>query len=259
MHGVAIGRAAKVLRRPWYATWRAIERRLFLNREYSLHIPYGDRIYTPWFDTSEAQDFSRIIQRTQAAGRLGVSLDRCFVLYLQARIATRRYPGKPMAECGVYTGGTAQVIAHSASLDTETPAPLFLFDTFEGMPETSVPDRDYHRPGDFADTSLSAVQERLRDLPMCHFHPGFIPKTFSAVAEVSDYSLIHVDVDIYPSVIDCLEWFWPRMVSGGTIIVDDYGFYPYRNAARRAVDEFLESTDALPWPLPTGQAVITKL
>ena len=38
------------------------------------------------------------------------------------------------------------------------------------------------------------------------------------------YRFVHIDVDIYEPTYACLEYFHPRMVEGGLIVIDDYGF-----------------------------------
>jgi O-methyltransferase len=157
-----------------------------------------------------------------------------------------------MAECGVYTGGTAEIICSAAPTQV-----LHLFDSFEGMPGSADPHTDYHRPGDFSDTSVDAVRQRLSGRRVS-FHVGFMPATFEQTADVTGYSFVHVDVDIYPSVRDCVAWFWPRLAPGGVMVFDDYGFYPYRHAARRAVDEFFADVPEEVWALPTGQGLVLK-
>lgn len=250
--GVALSRAGTLLRRPWYGAWRLLQARMYDGREYALAVPQGQRIYMPWFGNSAGDGgFTKLLAGIRAHGRLTVSPDRCYILHHYAREAARRWPDAPMAECGVYTGGTAELIGASG------PSMLHLFDSFVGMPGEAVPTRDYHVEGDFSDTSVEEVRRRLTGMD-CEFHIGFMPATFAEVAEVTGYSLVHVDVDIYTSVRDCIEWFWPRLVSGGVIVFDDYGFYPYREAARRAVDEFMGDVPESVLALPTGQGVVVK-
>jgi O-methyltransferase len=86
-----------------------------------------------------------------------------------------------------------------------------------------------------------------------------MPGTFAEVAGVDRYSFVHVDTDIYQSVLDCCTWFYPRLATGGALVFDDYGFLPYRLAARKAVDEFFAELPERPIVLPTGQAVVLKL
>jgi hypothetical protein len=92
----------------------------------------------------------------------------------------------------------------------------------------------------------------------CQLHPGFIPDTFSEVATVDQYSLVNIDVDLYPTNAACCEWFWPRMVPGGVLIFNDYGFFPYRKSTRKAVEEYFADRYEQPIVLPTGQAFIIK-
>ena len=48
-------------------------------------------------------------------------------------------------------------------------------------------------------------------------------------------ALLHIDVDLYKPTKTCLEYFYPHIVKGGIIILDDYGAFP---GANKAVEEF---------------------
>jgi len=176
---------------------------------------------------------------------------RCYMLYQCALQASRL--GADAAEVGVYRGGTARLIA-AAMLDAG--ARVHLFDTFEGMPSTD-PAHDEHRQGDFSDTSLDAVRRNLAGLDNVAFYPGFFPATAPPVAHMR-FALAHIDVDIYRSVLDCCAFFYPRMVTGGTMVFDDYGFDTCPGA-KEGVDEFFRDTPERPIYLPSGQCVVVKL
>jgi O-methyltransferase len=250
----AVGQAGRALRRPWYAFWKWVERGWYTGRDYSLAIPYGYRVFTPWFSTDDSSEFARMVRSARAWGPLTKSADRCYMLYQLSRSALRF--SADWAECGVHTGGTAHLLSLIAD---RRPRRLHLFDTFKGVPSTALHRRDYHSPGDFSDTSLDLVQRRLDRFPFVAFHPGEIPSTFERVGGVPSYSFVHVDVDIYPAVLACCEWFWPRLCAGGSILFNDYGIYPYRYAAKAAVDSFFTNVnDGSLIILPTGQAVAFK-
>lgn len=256
MRKASVGRFGKLLRKPWYALWQRLQKYGWEGREYVLQVPSGHRIYTPWFWPES--NFSQLLHSVSCAGPLSVSLDRCYILYQFCQRSLNL--GGDMAECGVYTGGTANLLASTIQTYAQKPYPrLHLFDTFSGMPTTALPERDYHSPGDFADTSLKAVQQRLEAYRFVVFHPGVMPQTFEEISDVPLYSFVHVDVDIFSSVFDCCTWFWPRLCQGGAIVFDDYGFYPYRRAARAAVDQFFDTMKEEPIVLPTGQAIVLKL
>jgi O-methyltransferase len=242
------------LRRPWFALWRAVEKLFYRGRRYTVLVPYGNRVLTPWFDPLDDSPFSDAHRVALAGGPVSVSPDRCYMLHQFARRAARL--DGDMAECGVYTGGTAHLI--SETLNGAANLTFHLFDSFQGMPQSAEPERDYHAPGDFAETSVARVQQRLSTYDFVRFHVGFVPATFSDLDPAARFSFVHIDMDIYPSTLDCCRWFWPRMSAGGVMVFDDYGFFPYRAAAQAAVDEFFTNEVEKPILLPTGQAVVFK-
>ena len=181
-----------------------------------------------------------------------VDVMRCHILYqLSQQVAT--LPGLA-AEIGVYQGGTARLLAKALA---RTGSSLHLFDTFAGMPETDA-EKDWHKAGDFADTSLASVQAFLADCHDVQFHPGFFPQTVTPELAQSEFRFIHVDVDIFSSVTDCCVFFYPRMPAGGIMIFDDYGFLTCPGA-KEAVDAFFADRPEQPCYLPTGQAVVIRL
>ncbi|MGB9880560.1 MAG: TylF/MycF/NovP-related O-methyltransferase [Anaerolineae bacterium] len=243
----------KVLRRPYYTVWRLLEHFAYRGREYTLQVPSGHLVYTPWF--ARDSEFAGFINKVESAGPLIVSLDRCYMIYQFCKYSLS--VEGDMVECGAYSGGTAHLIAciiQSAGISDKY---LHLFDTFQGMPAIAVPERDAHAPGDFGDTSLEYVQERLKEYPFVRFHAGLMPNTFSEIAHIEAFSFVH-DVDIYPTAFECCKWFWPRLSRGGIMLFDDYGFWSYRRAIRAAVDEFFLSQQVKPIVLPTAQAIVIK-
>ena len=244
----------KTLRKPYYAAWRSIERFAYWGREYTLQVPFGHLVYSPWFAPNS--EFAKFIAKVKQSGPLIVSLDRCYMIYQFCKYAIAL--DGDIVECGTYTGGTAYLLASVMKARVHDNRRLHLFDTFQGMPDIAVPERDAHAPGDFGDTCLDYVRRRLQGFPFVEFHPGFIPDTFAEITNLDHFSFIHVDVDIYPTALECCRWFWPRLTRGGVILFDDYGFRSYRHAMRAAVDDFFATTKDEPLVLPTGQAVAIK-
>lgn len=171
-------------------------------------------------------------------------------LYSLALCATRRCEGD-VAECGVYKGGTARILAELLS-----DRPLHLFDTFEGMPATD-PARDLHKLGDFADTDVASVREYLSGLENVNLVAGLIPGSLRVVDD-RKFSFVHIDLDIYSAIKSAFEFFYPRMAPGGILLFDDYGF-PSCPGARSAVDEFFSDKPEVAMVLPTGQCWVQRL
>lgn len=248
----------KSLRRPWYWGWGKLEDFLFAGHGYSILVPWGHRVLTPWFSPSEDPSFADAYAHAKAGGPVGVTPDRCYLLHRFCREALLR--SGDVAECGVFQGGTAQLLAETIhQLGADGGRDLHLFDTFTGMPDDVRPDRDYHKAGDFSDTSIDAVRRRLHAYGRILFHEGRVPDTFAGVRDDARFAMVHLDMDVYQGTLDACRWFWPRMVRGGIMIFDDYGFYPYRRAARAAVDEWFSEQPESPICLPTGQGLAIKV
>lgn len=202
--------------------------------------------FSPWFGQAFAPYFAL------AAPRTLVSVDRCYVLYtlLKQSLALEG----DVVECGVYRGGTAAMMARVIG-ESGLAKKLYLFDTFGGMPETDAA-RDWHQEGDFSDTSLDEVKAFVNAPGIAEFRQGFIPETFAGL-DALKIAFAHIDVDIYRSIINSVEFIWPRLASGGFIVFDDYGFDTCPGA-RQAVDDFFAPLPVEPLCLPTGQAVVFK-
>ena len=215
--------------------------------EYSRCWPHRYKTYSPGFTPGYQARYAGVRDCTV------VSADRCYLLETIARQCTA-LEGE-FAECGVYRGGTARLLAEATASSGKR---VHLFDTFAGMPELAESDPSGHRRGDFGDTSVSSVSQYLREFRHLAFHVGEMPATFATVTD-SRFAFAHIDVDLYASVLACCEFFYPRMPAAGVLVFDDYGFEMYRDAARRAVDEFFANRPEVPLPLPTGQCLVVKL
>ncbi|HXW77817.1 MAG TPA: TylF/MycF/NovP-related O-methyltransferase, partial [Candidatus Eremiobacteraceae bacterium] len=181
-----------------------------------------------------------------------VSLERKYVLVTLLSQALGRAAGD-VAECGVYKGGTARIIAERLE---GTGRRLELFDTFAGMPETN-PKEDLHRAGDFGDTTLESVRAYLAGFSDVDFYAGLIPSSLHAVAGRT-FCFVHVDLDLYDAIAAATAFFYPRVTAGGVFVYDDYGAGDCPGA-RKAVDEFFAGRPEVPLVLGTGQCIVVKV
>ena len=141
--------------------------------------------------------------------------------------------GQVMAEIGVFQGHSAEVILLNSTRF------LHCFDTFRGIPYSNEFD-NYHKAGDFSDTTEDLVSSKLNSIDAHRFklHCGVFPKTVPPELESSLFSFVHIDADVHETYCDALQFFYPRMVKGGIILFDDYAASTCLGA-KKAVDEFL--------------------
>jgi O-methyltransferase len=170
-----------------------------------------------------------------------VGPERIRNLYLLARRIERENIPGDVIECGVCNGGTAAVLARSATRSRQFRT-VWLFDSFQGMPETSSQDGQLAREHVGKEVGHPAkVQEILQmagtKMDRVKIVPGWFQDSFPTVS-ISKIALLNIDADWYESVKLCLETFYDAVVPGGYISFDDYGHWP---GCKKAVDEFFEA------------------
>lgn len=136
------------------------------------------------------------------------------------RLVTARVPGE-VVEIGCYRG--AMALWMRAVLDSlgDTRA-IHVYDSFQGLPAPGVFDSDHLVQGDLVATTDDVENtHRHWKKPAPTMHPGWFSETLPACLPDS-VAFAYVDGDFYDSIMISLEHCLPRLVPGGTLIVDDY-------------------------------------
>lgn len=183
------------------------------------------------------------------------SPERMYALYSATRyIVENEVPGD-FVECGVWRGGSVMLMALTLLRLGDTSRNLWLYDTFDGMTAPAAEDvqamsgraamdilREHPRTADDPFWGISPrteVEENLRSTgyPFERFHvvEGDVMSTLPSAAP-AEVSLLRLDTDWYASTRHELEHLYPRLVRGGVLLVDDYGYW---RGAQKATDEFL--------------------
>lgn len=150
-------------------------------------------------------------------------------------------------ECGVFTGSSLLACAALAR-EAAIPFRLVGLDTFEGLPPLSETDRIFARPKArylrqtmFTETSVAQVRERIRQGGFeagVEVRQGLFSATLPTLPE-RRYHWVNIDCDLYEPHLECLEYFYPRMVPGAVVFFDDYHSVDYPMAGK-AVDAFMQ-------------------
>jgi O-methyltransferase len=197
----------------------------------------------------EDQDFLDYYRRSLAPGGTMHSAGRKF--FLRSLLKHARQLEGELAECGVYHGASAMLIAQAIEGSERV---LYLFDSFEGLSQPSTSDGVFWHAHD-----LAVDEETVRhNLETVRAHiaimQGWIPDRFGEVAD-RRFAFVHIDVDLYQPTYDAIAFFYPRMATGGIILLDDYGFLQCPGA-RDAVDSYMNGQLGEVIEVPTGQAFI---
>ncbi len=152
-----------------------------------------------------------------------------------------------IVECGVGWGRSLFYLA-AIQRTLGRDGTLYGFDSFEGFPEPTDGDAGSSikiEKGRYR-TSEAAVRAHLVNsgIPQdfiaekIRLVPGFFEDSLQHY-DGGPVSLLHLDVDLYESYVQTLEFFYPRVASGGVIAFDEYHDKNKFPGARRAIDAFL--------------------
>jgi O-methyltransferase len=207
-------------------------------------LPEAD--YTPWnLDLSFLQTYEAV------KGHTLVDFYRCWELWSLAR-QTQKLEQGALLEVGVWRGGTGALLAKAGG------GPVYLCDTFTGVPKAGKGD-GFYRGGEHADTSRETVEALLDSLNLkATILTGIFPDDTGARLQQERFRLVHVDVDVYESARGVVDWVWPRLVRGGVIVFDDYGFQLCPGVTR-LVNEYVSQPDRLVVHNLNGHALLTKV
>jgi O-methyltransferase len=158
-----------------------------------------------------------------------------------------------LVECGVWKGGSCMMMLLTLLQQGERTRRLYLYDTFQGMPDSGPEDVTYqgfgaetrrrrkatrspegkwtHAPFDevrrvvlstgYPEDRLVFVRGKVEDTI-----PGTVPEKIA---------ILRLDTDFYASTRHELEHLYPRLSRGGVLIIDDYDYW---QGARQATDEY---------------------
>ena len=161
-------------------------------------------------------------------------------------------------ECGVWRGGSIMAIAQSLSNLGITDRKIWLFDTFDGMTQPTIHDYSL-KNGNSAQKLLgsskksqknihsyapiSEVKKNLMkiDFPFDNFIfvEGPVEKTLLDTCP-GKIVLLRLDTDWYESTSTELDYLFPKLVTNGVLIVDDFGDW---YGSMKAVTEYFTRCD----------------
>jgi O-methyltransferase len=169
-------------------------------------------------------------------------------------VAADRLAGD-LAELGVDKGNSASVLARGAQ---RLGKKIYLLDTFEGFSEQDLIGSETQHRGRFSDTSLELVQGVVAGGHV-RFVKGHFPESAVQIPEDQSFCLVHLDCDLYKPFAAALDYFWPRLVPGGFLVIHDYTTL-YWEGTERAVDEFFahKQESIIPIPDMAGTVVVRK-
>src|SRR5690242_2048651 len=157
-----------------------------------------------------------------------------------------------MVEAGVF-GGTHPIIMSCMGKKYGQPRKVHLFDSFKGIPKVLASEH----PHDIKNYGLRAEGEPITssgvsvcgrdgveaytkqfggDGSVMVFHEGWFQDTMPGNT-IEEIALLRVDADLVESLNLCLTHLYPKVVSGGWFVCDDY----LSPTCKEVIDKFMEA------------------
>ena len=220
---------------------------------YALFIQKGIIVY---YDSPEmdVKVFDLIRDVKESTGMM-LDYHEAYQLFMGVKMAEKTEGD--LAEVGSYRGGSAKIIC-----EAKGEKPLYVFDTFdEGLPKPSLVDDlssysflEMYQEGMYA-TPFENIKKILARYPNVHIYKGLFPNTAEPIKN-KKFAFVNLDVDLYESTLNCLQFFYPKLNKGAVLISHDYTYIP---GVRKAFDEFFEDKPGSVGKLFGSQCMIKKL
>jgi O-methyltransferase len=145
----------------------------------------------------------------------------CYLLWHLIR-ETANLENGAILEVGTFKGGSGSLISKSARQHGINNK-IYLCDTFSGTVKAGEKD-NYFKDGELSQPSIDLVRNLLSDFKLNDVEviKGIFPEESCDKVKDDKFRFCHIDVDIYQSAKDTLDWVWPKMVQGGIVLFDDY-------------------------------------
>ena len=168
-------------------------------------------------------------------------------------------------ECGVNAGFISSAIMQS--LDWRSiPRKFYLIDTFAGPVLAQYSPVEIERgrveaarsalaAGAYV-TNLDRVRDNFAEWPGAVVVQGVVPDILSSL-DIHQVAFLHLDMNCALPEREALEFFWPRLSTGGIVLFDDYTYFGH-DSQTEAIDAAARVLGAKILALPTGQGLIIR-
>jgi len=211
-----------------------------------------------------AGKFQNAYQRgVEAAGDYKIQW-RAHIACWAASQAARAGQGD-FVECGVNRGFMSSVIMSYLNWN-QLDRHFYLVDTFGGIYEELLSDEE--RNAGYVENNRRAfaqkeyvhgvdgVKRNFEEWRQAHVVQGFVPQVLNDLP-ITSVAFVHLDMNNVTPEKAAAEYFWPLLIKGGIMLLDDYAFIGY-GISKNGMDDFAATVGVEILSLPTGQGVLIK-
>jgi O-methyltransferase len=162
---------------------------------------------------------------------------------------------------GCRTGIFARAIHHFVDLRSLNKK-YYMLDTFSGLDRRFSSETEINSPLNIkykqkdAQALYNSVLKSFSEFPV-KIIKGPVPETLEKV-DTAKLAFVSIDMNSVEPEVAALEFCWDRLVPGGIIVLDDYGYNNQFNDQKKAHDRFADSKGVKVLNVPTCQGIIIK-
>lgn len=236
----------------------------------------GYRMKRPLVPLTHDFDADAVEAIREVAGFTQTTPERIVALRDAVRYVAQAGIAGDIVECGVWRGGSMMVVAHELMRQGDTSRRLWLYDTYTGMTPPTVDDvtitgtsgsewfdSELAKPEKDATGVTGVALETVRANVGSTGYPtdrqtyvvGPVEETLLDRELPEQIALLRLDTDFHDSTRAEMEVLYPRLVPGGILILDDYGYW---QGARKAVDDYFADKPVLLVRLDNSARLVVK-
>lgn len=159
-------------------------------------------------------------------------------------------------ECGVWRGVISMSNIVYIDFKSMTDRKYYLFDTFCGLDSEFSTQEELDKYKNAYPDGYDFVVNSFKDWPNVIIVRGAIPRTLTKV-DIKEVVYLHIDMNCVLPEVEAIKFFWPKLVAGGIVILDDYAHMGHKGQ-KKAMDEFASSRGVKILSFPTGQGLLIK-
>ncbi len=166
------------------------------------------------------------------------------IQYCLEEILKENIPGDCI-ETGVWRGGATIFMRAILKAYGDTTRKVWVVDSFKGLPPPNPDKYPADEDLDLSDipylaVSVQTVKKNFKKYALLDDQVVFLEGYFSdtlPTCSIDKISLLRLDGDLYESTWDALTHLYPKVSTGGYVIIDDFGYIP---ACAQAVNDYRE-------------------
>ncbi len=151
--------------------------------------------------------------------------------------------GGVFIEVGCWKGGCPALMAYVSRIK-KSERKTYAVDSFMGFPEPTNNDTQKKDIAGTVKADIKDAEKARRSFGVNKnmiivrgWVEDLIPQLRSKIKEIA---ILRLDVDLYEPTKICLKQLYPLVVSGGFVIIDDYGYKGWEGC-KKAVDEYFKN------------------